>query len=229
MNIPKLDERLSAAASFARQGKRAADIGTDHGYLPSYLVKKGISVSALACDVRKSPLENAEKTVRQYGLEDKIQTVLSDGLESLEPGCADDIILAGMGGLLIEEILQKADWIKKDGVRIIAQPMTHPEAVRRYFARNGFEIKEETAVTDGRRLYAVIAADYTGEIKEPDEAFFYFGTLFEKNDAACALYLKKQCDRLKKRYDAIKNNAGLSDESEKLGEILFEYERRAQG
>ena len=98
-----LSIRLKMAADMVRRGSKVADIGTDHGYLPAYLVKSGRCPSAVASDLRKSPLENAAETIRIYGVETQVSVRLSDGLDSILPDEADDIILAGMGGTLIAQ------------------------------------------------------------------------------------------------------------------------------
>ena len=107
-----LSNRLKAAASLVRGGGILADIGTDHGYVPVYLVKNGIVKSAIAADINKMPLENAAKAVRESGLCDKIQLRLSDGLKNLKEGEADEFFIAGMGGTLISEILSSSIWVK---------------------------------------------------------------------------------------------------------------------
>ena len=113
-----------------RKGVVAADIGTDHAYLPSYLVLNGICPRAIACDLRRGPLENAAETLERMGAADRITLRLSDGLDELSAGEADDIIMAGMGGTLISRLLERTDWIKNKNIRLILQPMSHAEDVR---------------------------------------------------------------------------------------------------
>lgn len=107
-----LSPRLKTAADMVRKGVVAADIGTDHAYLPSYLVLSGICPRALACDLRKGPLENAAETLEHWNIADKITLCLSDGLDELSAGEADDIIMAGMGGILIAKLLERTEWVK---------------------------------------------------------------------------------------------------------------------
>lgn len=107
-----LSPRLKTAADMVRKGVVAADIGTDHAYLPSYLVLSGICPRALACDLRKGPLENAAKALEHWNIADKITLRLSDGLDELSAGEADDIIMAGMGGILIAKLLERTEWVK---------------------------------------------------------------------------------------------------------------------
>ena len=112
-----LTPRLSAVASLVKGGGIIADIGTDHGYLPIYLLQKGIVNGAIAADIGKEPLKNAERSVCQYELTDKIKLRLSDGLREFSPDDAEEIIFAGMGGTLIAEKLKETDWIKTNKIQ----------------------------------------------------------------------------------------------------------------
>ena len=157
----KLDSRLESVASLVEKGSIVADIGTDHAYLLCYLVQNGICPSGIAADLRKGPLANAQQTVTSCGLTEKIELILSDGLQNIKEGCCDTIVMAGMGGILISEIIEKAPWVYNKNVTIIAQPMTHAEILRKFLCDNGFEIKKEVASTDGKRLYCALAAEFT--------------------------------------------------------------------
>ena len=101
----QLSLRLSAIADLVTEGNRLVDVGCDHGYLPVYLIQQKKIPSAIAMDVRKGPLSRAQEHIRQYGLEEYIQTRLSDGLEGLKAGEGDTLVIAGMGGPLMERIL----------------------------------------------------------------------------------------------------------------------------
>ena len=150
-----------------RKGVVAADIGTDHAYLPSYLVLSGICPRALACDLRKGPLENAAETLERRNIADKITLRLSDGLDELSPGEADDIIMAGMGGILIAKLLERTEWVKNKNIRLILQPMSHAEEVRLFLCNNGFDIIEErTCRDDGAYIQS-----YVPNIRGKIEAF----------------------------------------------------------
>ena len=131
----------------------------------AYLVENGVCPSGIAADLRQGPLENARQTVIQQGLCDKIELILSDGLEKITEDSCDDIVIAGMGGNLIAEILEKAPWVKSERIHIVAQPMTHAEVLRQWFIDNGFEIEKEKTATDGKRYYCIISAFYTGKFK----------------------------------------------------------------
>ncbi|MCM1363559.1 MAG: class I SAM-dependent methyltransferase [Faecalibacterium sp.] len=220
----KLDSRLMSVASLVRNGSRVIDIGTDHAYLPSYLIQSGICPSAIAADVREMPLKNAEETIKQYNLGDKIKTILSNGLESIDENSGDDIVIAGMGGILIEEILSNAPWVKSADIRIIAQPMTHAERVRSYFINNGFKIIRETASSDSKHNYCAIAAEYTGETIAYSVGYTYFGELKTNDDNDSKAYLSKQLERLKKRYNALFQSDSTNAECCCLKKVIDDFE-----
>ena len=126
----KINDRLLTAVRFVRNGKRFADIGTDHAYLPIYLINRGIITNAIAADINKGPLDKAHENICKYNLQDNIHTVLCDGLSKIEPDSVDDIAIFGMGGELIVKIIDEASWVKDTDKRLILQPMTHPEKLR---------------------------------------------------------------------------------------------------
>lgn len=170
-----LDKRLSMVASMVRRGSRIADIGTDHAYLPVYLVQSGDCPGGIAADIGVGPLEAARRTVTEAGLADKIALRLGDGLSPVSPKEVDDIVIAGMGGETIVEILCAADWVKDARLRFVLQPMTRAEELRRWLLTNGFSITEERLVRVGHRLYPVLTAAYTAAPPETDEFVFYAG------------------------------------------------------
>lgn len=218
----KLDTRLSAVASLVREGTIAADIGTDHAYLLTYLIENGICKSGIAADLRVGPLQNAKQTVIEANLSDKIELVLSDGLENIKENSCDDIVLAGMGGNLIAEILSKAQWIKNENINIVAQPMTHAEVLRQFFILNGFEIVKEKTATDGKHFYCAMSARYTGEITQHHISYIYTGELLKNNDEITYNYLSKLLSTLKKKHCALMS-AGKID-NDNLEEIINEIQ-----
>lgn len=171
----KLSNRLQACADFVRQGTRLADIGCDHGYVPVYLLSNGRINSAIAADINEGPLSSCRQLVEKNNLQGKINCVLSNGLEKISENEIDDIIIAGMGGELIAEILGKCSYIQKK--HLILNPMTHPEPVRRWLYDNGFEIQNDIIVSDGRHFYSVFDAYYTGKFEIKSEADYYLGNI----------------------------------------------------
>src|SRR5690606_28861210 len=144
MNAQKLSKRLETVASFVPTGAIVADIGSDHAYLPCYLVHKGIAARAVAGEVVKGPYESAVKQVRTEGLTDKITVRMADGLAAVEE--ADEITavtIAGMGGPLIVSILEKHPEALKTVTRLILQPNIHAKAIREWAMANGWAIQDE--------------------------------------------------------------------------------------
>lgn len=201
----KLDTRLKMAAEEVRHGKKFADIGTDHAYLPAYLIENGICPRAIAADIGKGPLENARKvTSTSKDLSDKIELRLSDGLKEISEEEADDIVIAGMGGILISEILTAAPWVKNESKRLILQPMSHAEDVRQYLCENGFEIIKEKACTDGKHNYILIVAEFRNKKNDKDEAFYYKGLIqYDESEEAKKYHNSRMTSLIKKR-DALK-------------------------
>ncbi len=213
-----LSERMLMAAKMVRSGNVVADIGTDHAYLPAYLILNGISPKALACDVRKGPLENAKKTVETYGIQDKITLRLSDGFDEIEPFEAQDFIMCGMGGTLMEQLVSRAYWLKDSSKRIIVQPQSHAEDIRRFFVENGFEILFEDACTDGGKLYCAMAAEYTGKTLQRPVSYIFTGELPKCEKAEARLYLENTVARLRKKLEAerVHGSAEYADYLEKV-------------
>ncbi len=162
-----LSKRLSAAASFVRHGAVLADIGTDHGYLPVYLVKNGLCRRAIAADINPMPLGRAVENVALYGLEDRIECVLTSGFDGLDGKGITDGAVCGMGGELIAEIIGAAEHMKRQGVRLILQPMTMHHVTRDALYLAGFVIAKEIMLFEDGKYYTVIAADYQGQTNVP--------------------------------------------------------------
>lgn len=170
-----LDKRLSAVAALVRQGSRLADIGTDHAYLPVHLVQAGVCPTAIASDIGAGPLEAARRTVTENGLTSEIALRLGDGLATVAAEEVDDVAIAGMGGETIVSILEAAPWVRDSRLRLILQPMTRAEDLRRWLLQNGFTVGEEHLIRDKRHLYPVLAAEYTAAAPCEDEVLIYGG------------------------------------------------------
>lgn len=155
-----LSKRLQAAADMVRQGSVVADIGTDHGFLPVHLIQHGICPRAIAADIKKGPLDAARRTVQTACLSQQVSLRLGDGLAPIEPGEADDIVIAGMGGETIVAILENVPWIKDPRYRLVLQPMSRAEQVHRFLYETGFEIEQERWIQDGKHGYVVLCASF---------------------------------------------------------------------
>lgn len=155
MKLP-ISKRLLCCASMVQPGSRVADIGTDHGYLGIYLLQSGAARHVIACDLRKDPLENARRNAKLFGVDGEMELRLSDGLEKILPDEVDTVVMAGMGGDLIQKILSQCPWRKREGLQFILQPQSAGNVLRRWLCEDGFEIRREEPVQDGHFLYTVM-------------------------------------------------------------------------
>lgn len=171
----RINDRLLTAVPFVRDGKCFADIGTDHAYLPIYLLQNGLISSAIAADINRGPLDKAVENICKYEMSDRIKTVLCDGLSKISSDDADDIAVFGMGGELIVKIIDDAKWLRNSDKRLILQPMTHTEKLREYLTKNGFAIRGELLSLDRGKIYQTICAEYDGTSREYDNFTMLFG------------------------------------------------------
>ena len=155
----KLGSRLAALATFVPHGTRIADIGTDHAYLPIELVQQNIAISAVAGDVHIGPYQAAKVNIESMGLNDKISVRLGDGLSVLVPGEVDTVVIAGMGGGTIIEILNNNLEVTSSISRLILQPMVATGLVRRWLVANEWSIVDEQLVQDDGILYEIVVAE----------------------------------------------------------------------
>ncbi len=216
----KLDNRLMAIANLVRNNKIFADIGTDHAYLPVYLVEKGIIQKGIAADLRVGPLENARDAVVSYGFSEQIELRLSDGLDNFRENEVEEIAVAGMGGLLISQFIERTEWLKNEDIHLILQPMTHIEELRKTLFDNGFIIDEEVVAKDCDKLYIIISCYYyTGQTAYTGHDLIV-GKLPHNNDALSREYLAKIFTKYNKKLIALKNADKECTELEKIvGEL----------
>ena len=227
MESVKINDRLLSAVPFVREGMSLADIGTDHAYLPIHLVMSGKIESAVAADINQGPLDKALENIHKNGLEEKISTVLCDGLKKVESSLVDDIAIFGMGGELIVKIIDEAPWLKSAEKRLILQPMTHPEKVREYLAMQGFDIIGEALSYDRGKIYQTICAQYDGKKRETDLLSLHFGEyiLREKSELLLALLNKTKMQLERKINGKLSGGEDVSAEKELL-ECINNYEKR---
>ena len=154
----KLSARMSALAALVTPGARLADVGTDHGYIPVFLCQTGAIPSAIAMDINCGPLRRAEAHVAEYGLEDRIETRLSDGLEKLRSGEADCVLIAGMGGSLMQRILSDGKDVLQSVTELILQPQSEVPRIRRFLREAGYRIIDEDMVEEDGKFYFIIKA-----------------------------------------------------------------------
>lgn len=197
-----LDNRLGLCASLVRKNHRVADIGTDHAYLPVWLCKSNIATSAIASDVNPEPLKRGMQTIEKY-CATNVTACLSDGLQQINPDMVDDIIIAGMGGELIADIISKTPWVKNEKYHLILQPMSKADFLREYLYSNGFDIKYEEATVAENKLYTVMSVYFTGETPQDISLKKYCGALNPAVKQENKSYIEKTANALLKKGNGI--------------------------
>ncbi len=210
----QLDNRLLLCAQWVSDGAKVADIGTDHAYLPIWLAKSCKIASAVAADVREGPLSHARENILRYHVQKIVSARLSDGLSGIHPDEADTIIIAGMGGELIAEILGKAPWLKDSGKTLILQPMTSALELRVFLQKQGWALQKEKAVRSLGRLYTVMLVHAAAEDLKNDELYPYIGALEPAESSENRDYILREANRLEKRRQGMlaKQQTAQADE-----------------
>ena len=220
--MKQLKSRLYTVSTLVPKGSRVADIGTDHGHLPIYLIKEGICPFCLACDIKEKPLASAKQNIEKSGTPN-IETRLGPGLIPVSPDEVDCVTIAGMGGEVISSILEDSPWIRDSKYTLILQPMTSADALRKYLCETGFSVESETAVEENRKIYSVLKVRFSGEVFTPDEYFCRVGKLLPNTDAAI-LYIEKQkrivTELISDRKAAGLDTDGYDEVYEKLLKLL---------
>lgn len=159
-NIINISKRLKCVAGLVNKGARVADIGTDHAYLPIYLVQNGISNKVYACDVRKEPLRRAKLHIDEYGLSDKITTQLCDGLKGINKGDVDTVTICGMGGKLMKNILKAGIDKLGDNTQLVLSAQSELRDFRKYLLETGIDIKSEHMLLEDGKYYFIFDCVY---------------------------------------------------------------------
>ena len=204
MKYLELSKRLQAIAAYVKQGSAVADIGTDHGYIPVYLAQNNIARRIIAADIRKGPLARAQLSSVEYGVDDRIEFRLTDGLDGLQEAGLDTIIIAGMGGETIAGILERAPWVLTENVRIILQPQSKLGTLSNWLDNNRYAIFDETLVEEDGRFYAVLLAG-AGSSRAPLSCAEIYADriLMEKRDPLLPGYLDMLIAKTKKVIDGM--------------------------
>lgn len=182
MNHP-ISSRLLACAGFVCPGDRIADVGCDHGYLSIYLLMNGIARSAIASDINEQPLLSALRNAEKYGVQDKMEFYLSDGVRKI-PRNFDIMVCAGMGGDTMVSILEAAPWLKSAKYRLILQCQSKTPTLRRYLSEQGWRVTEETVLRDGKFLYTVMEVYWEPEYPRLTVGEWYFPPALLENPSA---------------------------------------------
>lgn len=220
--------RLRAIAGLVPETCRClADIGTDHGYIPVELLHTGRCRQAIAADIGAAPLERARRTARLYGLEERISFRLGDGLSVLSPGEADVIVIAGMGGDNITEILSAAPW-SRDGPLLLLQPMSRAEVLRQWLWERGCRLRREHLVQDRGVLYPILEAGGSVRDRVPYTQADAWGGVGLEKEPLWGRYLETAILRLRRAASGLAQarDPALAERRERFLQISAELEKR---
>ena len=193
-----LSPRLKAVAQLVPPGSRLVDVGTDHGRLPVWLVQHGLVRSAVASDLRPGPLSRARELADRWSVSDRIDFRLCDGLSGISAAEAEAVVITGMGGETIAEILHRARWAKEEGHLYILQAMSGMDGLRRYLSDNVFSILREVLVEEGGTLY-VILLTVPGQMKPLAEGEIWVGRQSPDMDSPLrSRYLTQELQKLRR-------------------------------
>lgn len=220
-----LNVRLYSCAGLVRQDAVFADIGTDHAYLPIFLLKEGVISRAVCADINAGPLASAKENLLATGLIDRVELVLTDGAAELSDRGITDYAICGMGGELIADIISCAPHLKDPTLNLILQPMTKQEHLRSYLYSEGFVIDKESYSLDGERSYVCFAARYTSLSRTLSATEAVIGA--ENSDIVNKdlqiIYLQKKIKSLKKAISGKRISGGDPAPEEMLVREIESY------
>lgn len=217
----QLSIRLSAIAKCVPQGSRVIDVGTDHAYIPIYLIKKGIAKSCLATDINKGPLEKARKNLLAHKI-DHVKLKQTNGLEGISEDVGEVVMISGMGGYLIVDILKKSQSLVEKMQKLILQPQQDIEEVRKYLHAIGFKIEEEDFIQDEEKYYTIIVAVPGEECYDKAYEYTYGKCLIEKKLPLFKAWIMEKRSKQEAIYSALENQdseSALQRKEELMKEI----------
>lgn len=220
--LPPLSQRMRTIVKMVPDVNTVADIGCDHGYISIYLAKSGKCRHCIAADVNEGPIESAKLNIEKYNAEDVVEARLSNGLCGISEGEADCILISGMGGALMIDILER-DIKKARGAVLVLEPQSEAGDVRRFLYNNGFEIRDEALCVERGKYYPVILSVYTGNTDSLNEEEYVYGPqLLRKHDGLLKKYLIKEKARLEIIIEMLKASDGeaAADKHEKTRKEL---------
>lgn len=242
----KLSDRLQKIADFIEQGESVADIGTDHGFLPIALWEMGKSPHVILSDINSGPLEKARINIEKHCPEKEFDIRIGSGIRTIEPGEVDAVVIAGMGGLLIAEILGDDPERSKSYRKLILQPRNAPDKLRAWLLENGFSIQDESLVRERKYICEIILAvpgpgqetgvvgNHQGRALKPDDIDLEISPiLFRKKDPLLVEFIENKI-RIESKVCAAVQAGAVKDKAEKLNksveriELLKELRKRSK-
>lgn len=218
----ELSKRLKSISTYIEKGAKVADIGTDHAYLPIYLVQEDIAEKVIAMDINKGPLEKAGDNIKRYVSQEKVSTRLSNGLDKLESSEADTVVVAGMGGMLVANILRGGQHCLGSMKRLVLQPQSDYAEVRKTIHELGFKIVDEEALMDMDKYYFIMVCEPGDERYETETEYEYGKILGHKSSE---VYVQFLAHKKSKKEEVIKklmahDHQGIEKRQKELEEEL---------
>ncbi len=224
-----ISNRLKHICDLVTEVKSIVDVGTDHGYVPIYLIKYKNVKSAIASDINKGPVERAINNINNYDLQDKIICRLGGGLTTIYPREVEAAVIAGMGGNLIRDIIEDSKEVFKALKYVVVQPVQNPEVLREYIYKSGYIILDEEIIKDEDKYYEIIKVKYGNAKKQEDPIYYEVSkVLLAKKNPLFKEYLEYKLDKYIGVYEKLtdetegakKRKEELQDKIEKLKEFL---------
>ena len=201
----ELSIRLKTIVSMIEECDSAVDVGTDHGYVPIYLVKNGVIKTAIASDINRGPVEKARKNVHLNNVSKQISCRLGSGLSTVNRGEAQIAIIAGMGGNLIRDILEADLDLVKEFKYMILQPVQNAEVLREYLYITGYDILDEEICNDDGKFYEIIKVKYNTKPVILDSIYYEISKiLLDKKSIVMQSFIEYKLQKYSKVYDSFK-------------------------
>lgn len=223
----QLSERLTKIASMVTAGNCLADVGTDHGYVPIYLLENRKIARAIAMDINEGPLKRARLHIAESGFGQMAETRLSDGMAALKPGEADTVVIAGMGGPLMIKILSDYPEVTGSLKELILQPQSEIAQVRKWLYEKGYEITEEHIVFEEGKYYPMFRAQKGRQCEEPTDLEYQFGCLkLQREPETLRAFLEKEIRGKKEIFEKLSENPTQKSQERavEMNRILKGYE-----
>ncbi|CEH29659.1 SAM-dependent methyltransferase [Aneurinibacillus migulanus] len=200
----EISHRLRTIGDMVEQGHRVADIGSDHAYLPTYLIQKGIASACIAGEVNRGPWQSAARQVRSVGLSERIDVRLGDGLDVIHPGEVDTVCIAGMGGSLIVSILDKGIEKLAGVTQLLLAPNVASPLVRRWLLEHGWQLSRERILEEDGVIYEILEAipgnptlPYENQEREREDLLEVGPYLWQENSPVLRKKWEQELDKLR--------------------------------
>lgn len=223
-----LSKRLQAVADLVTSAECIADVGCDHGYIPIYLVEQGICKKAIAMDINRGPLQRAREHIEEHKLGAYIETRLSDGVQALEKGEVQEIVIAGMGGATMQGILEEGAGILEPDTLLVLQPQSELGEFRSYLVSRNFSILAEDMVYEGGKYYPMMKVQKQNTISGPHDGYSetelrYGPLLLARRHPVLKEFLQWQLEHKKAILQQLKQHDRIEEEISYICQALKVY------